>query len=95
MLLMAKAQCHCAVCGNDFEIKVKRRNREEATSFEEWAAKNITVCRGCEQKIRKQENHKRALENSKENIGDPSEMGFWAGLFGNLTDFSDFPHKDK
>ena len=61
---MAKAQCHCAVCGNDFEIKVKRRNREEATSFEEWAAKNITVCRGCEQKIRKQENHKRALENS-------------------------------
>ena len=34
-----------------------------------------------------------AYEYYKENIGDPSEMGFWAGLFGNLTDFSDFPHK--
>lgn len=36
-----------------------------------------------------------AYEYYKENIGDPSEMEFWAGLFGNLTDFSDFPHKDK
>lgn len=30
-----------------------------------------------------------------ENIGDPSEIGFWAELFGHYTDFSDFPHKDN
>ena len=84
--------------GNDFEIKVKRRNREEATSFEEWAAKNITVCRGCEQKIRKQENHKRALENSD---GLPALKGTekqiaWAfDIRGKFTDFSFLDDRSK
>lgn len=88
---MAKAQCHCAVCGNDFEIKVKRRNKEEATSFEEWAAKNITVCRECERKMKKKEDHERALKNSD---GLPALEGTekqiaWAfDIRGKFTDFS-------
>lgn len=98
MLLMAKAQCHCAVCGNDFEIKVKRRNSEEAASFEEWAAKNITVCRDCERKMKKKEDHERALENSD---GLPTLEGTekqiaWAfDIRGKFTDFSFLDDRSK
>lgn len=90
-MLWAKAQCHCKVCGNDFEVKVKRRKSEEAASFEEWAAKSITVCRDCERKIKKEEDHKRALENSD---GLPALEGTekqvaWAfDIRGKFTDFS-------
>ena len=98
MLLMAKAQCHCAVCGNDFEIKVKRRNSEEAASFEEWATKNITVCRDCERKMKKKEDHERALENSD---GLPALEGTekqiaWAfDIRGKFTDFSFLDDRSK
>ena len=46
-MAIAKAQCKCATCGNDFEVRVSRANRRDADSFEKWAAENITECDEC------------------------------------------------
>lgn len=98
MLSMAKAQCHCAVCGNDFEVKVKRRNSEEAASFEEWAAKNITVCCDCERRMKKEEDHKRALGNSDGLPvleGTEKQVAWAFDIRGKFTDFSFLDDRSK
>ena len=49
-MAMANATCTCATCGKEFVIRVAKRNRSEADSFEKWAAAHITECRECESK---------------------------------------------
>lgn len=48
----ADAHCKCEICGTEF-IKYKDcYNRRDADQYEEWAAKNITVCPDCYAKRR-------------------------------------------
>lgn len=49
---MAKAKIYviCSECGEEFTHVKTCRNRREADSYEEWAAKNITLCPRCWQK---------------------------------------------
>lgn len=48
-MAIATATCTCEKCSKRFEVRVTRRNRADANSFEEWAAENITVCPDCKQ----------------------------------------------
>lgn len=49
-MAIANATCTCATCGKEFVIRVAKRNRADANSFEQWAAAHITECRECERK---------------------------------------------
>lgn len=46
-MAIAKTTCTCKKCGQKFEVRVKRSNRRDACSFEQWAAENITECPEC------------------------------------------------
>lgn len=49
-MAIAKATCTCGACSELFEVRVNRRNRKEADSFEAWAVENITECNDCKWK---------------------------------------------
>ena len=63
-MALAKAQCHCEVCGRDFEVRVKRYDSTAASEFKTWAEENITICRDCQFEAKKKEEHERALKCS-------------------------------
>lgn len=94
-MAIAKAECHCSVCGKDFEVRVHRRNRTEAFDFEEWAVSNITVCRECQYNQKKKEEHEHAVQCSDglPDLKGTEKQVAWAfdirGKFTNLDSFSE------
>lgn len=76
---MAKAiaKCTCKVCGIVFEVTAFRQNRRMADSFEQWAEKNITLCKECENRQIEERN---AQENARA-IEAAAERG-WPELTG-------------
>lgn len=48
-MAIVTAICTCSVCNKTFDLRVKKPNRAGANSFEEWAVRNIAICRACEQ----------------------------------------------
>lgn len=63
-MAIAKAQCHCEICGQDFEVRASKHNRRQADEFEEWARYNITICRECRFKEQKAKEHEQAVKTS-------------------------------
>ena len=47
-MAVARVICTCRRCGKTFERKAQRWNDQKAREWEEWAAKNITLCPECE-----------------------------------------------
>lgn len=46
----ANVKCTCATCGQEFIIRVKKRNTREAAEFERWASESICECSRCRSK---------------------------------------------
>ena len=46
-MILARATCTCKRCGKTFERKTRWWNDQKAREWEEWAAKNITLCPEC------------------------------------------------
>ena len=46
-MILARATCTCKRCGKMFERKTRWWNDQKAREWEEWAAKNITLCPEC------------------------------------------------
>ena len=46
-MILAHATCTCKRCGKTFERKTRWWNDQKAREWEEWAAKNITLCPEC------------------------------------------------
>ena len=46
-MILAHATCTCKRCGKTFERKTRWWNDQKAREWEEWAAKNITLCPAC------------------------------------------------
>lgn len=76
-MAIARATCMCGTCGQEFEVRVSRRNSSEARRFEAWAAENITECDECKAKrIRAahDEENAKAAEAAQE-MGYPALLG--------------------
>ena len=46
-MILARAMCTCKRCGKMFERKTRWWNDQKAREWEEWAAKNLTLCPQC------------------------------------------------
>ena len=46
-MILAHATCTCKRCGKTFERESRWWNDQKAREWEEWAAKNITLCPEC------------------------------------------------
>ena len=75
-MAVAEARCTCKVCGEQFVIRVTKRNRREANEFEEWAAENIDVCTECKRKAELEE-AKKTSEGLPELTGSEKQIA-WA-----------------
>lgn len=67
-MAMANAKCICKTCGEEFIVRVKKRNTREATEFERWAAENICECEKCRAKRFAEENAVSAGEAHAANL---------------------------
>ena len=47
IMILAHATCACKRCGKTFERETRWWNSQKAREWEEWVAKNITLCPEC------------------------------------------------
>lgn len=67
-MAMANAKCICKTCGEEFIVRVKKRNTKEAAEFERWAAENIRECSRCKAKRFEEDNAVSASEAKAANL---------------------------
>lgn len=67
----AVAVCTCWTCGKTFKKEKICQNRQDAESFESWAADNITECPECwgKRKTEEREAKKNEMTNEMERVG--------------------------
>ena len=77
----AYATCTCKHCGKEFEVSAFKRNRKEAASWSDWAARTYDCCNECADRIRAEENARNAAEAKEmglpELVGSPKQIA-WA-----------------
>lgn len=97
---MAKATaiCTCKVCGCKFEKTAVRRNRSEATSWEEWAERTFDICPECERKEREAHAAELAKQAAADGMpaltGTPKQVTWAESLRARFIELSekDFQH---
>lgn len=81
-MAMVSAKCICKTCGEEFIVRVKKRNTREATEFERWATESICECEKCRAKRFAEENALSAGEAQAANLpalkGSAKQVA-WAG----------------